>query len=111
MGKKKQASQEKNGLYLAEITVLSCPKLIGSGVPNHLLEASFIKSIIPQTAAGHISNPTTFMKDSYSHLQDNSHSNLKASRGTCFSVCHNGVLHRGSASQAAGVHGEGWAVP
>lgn len=38
--------QKKNALYLSEITVLSCPKLIGSGVPNHLLEAPFIKTII-----------------------------------------------------------------
>lgn len=95
--------QKKNGLHLTKITILSCPKLIGSSVPNHLLEAQFIKTIILQTTASHISNTAAVMKDSYSHLQYNNHSNLKASRGTCSSACHNGVLHRDSASQASGV--------
>lgn len=71
--------EKKNELYLTEMTVLSCPKLIGSDVPNHLLEVTFIKTIILQTTTSHISNTAAIMKDSYSHLQDNNHSKLKAS--------------------------------
>ena len=51
-------------------------KLIGS-IPDNTRKISFIKPIMLQASVSHSSNIAKFMKDSYSHLQDNYHFNLK----------------------------------
>lgn len=75
----KNIAGEKNGIHLPEITVLSHPKLIGS-VLRQYTEAIVYEAHYVGATVSHISNTATFMKDSYSHLQDNYHFNLKPAR-------------------------------